>query len=133
CDFVVIGYGKLGGIELNYGSDLDLVFMHDGHAELQTSGGSHGSVHSSAFYVQLGQKLMSLLGTHTLTGKLYEIDLRLRPSGASGALVSSEGAFLRYQHEAAWTWEHQALVRARVVAGSPALAQDFMRIRREVL
>lgn len=132
-DFIVIGYGKLGGIELNYGSDLDLVFMHDGHAELQTTGGSAGSVHSSAFYVQLGQKLLSLLGTHTLTGKLYEIDLRLRPSGASGALVSSESAFLRYQHEAAWTWEHQALVRARVVAGSTTLAQDFARIRREVL
>ncbi|HEY0960730.1 MAG TPA: bifunctional [glutamate--ammonia ligase]-adenylyl-L-tyrosine phosphorylase/[glutamate--ammonia-ligase] adenylyltransferase [Pseudomonadales bacterium] len=133
CDFIVIGYGKLGGIELNYGSDLDLVFMHDGHADLQTTGGSAGAVYSSAFYVQLGQKLLSLLGTHTLTGKLYEIDLRLRPSGASGALVSSESAFLRYQHEAAWTWEHQALVRARVVAGSQALAQDFIRIRREVL
>jgi glutamate-ammonia-ligase adenylyltransferase len=132
-DFIVIGYGKLGGIELNYGSDLDLVFMHDGHAELQTTGGGAGSVHSSAFYVQLGQKLLSLLGTHTLTGKLYEIDLRLRPSGASGALVSSEAAFLRYQHEAAWTWEHQALVRARVVAGSAILAQDFARIRRDVL
>lgn len=133
CDFIVIGYGKLGGIELNYGSDLDLVFMHDGHADMQTTGGSAGTVYSSAFYVQLGQKLLSLLGTHTLTGKLYDIDLRLRPSGASGALVSSESAFLRYQQEAAWTWEHQALVRARVVAGSQALAQDFMRIRRDVL
>jgi glutamate-ammonia-ligase adenylyltransferase len=133
CDFIVIGYGKLGGIELNYGSDLDLVFMHDGHTDMQTTGGSAGTVYSSAFYVQLGQKLLSLLGTHTLTGKLYEIDLRLRPSGASGALVSSEEAFLRYQHEAAWTWEHQALVRARVVVGSQSLAQDFVRIRREVL
>jgi glutamate-ammonia-ligase adenylyltransferase len=132
-DFIVIGYGKLGGIELNYGSDLDLVFMHDGHAELQSTGGSTGTVYSSAFYVQLGQKLLSLLGTHTFTGKLYEIDLRLRPSGASGALVSSEAAFERYQHEAAWTWEHQALVRARVVAGSAALAQQFARIRRDVL
>jgi glutamate-ammonia-ligase adenylyltransferase len=132
-DFVVVGYGKLGGIELNYGSDLDLVFIHDGHAELQTTGGSSGTTYSSAFYVQLGQKLLSLLSTHTLTGKLYEIDLRLRPSGASGALVCSEAAFLRYQHESAWTWEHQALVRARVVAGSATLAQDFDRIRREVL
>ncbi len=132
-DFVVIGYGKLGGIELNYGSDLDLVFIHDGHAELQTTGGSSGATYSSAFYVQLGQKLLSLLSTHTLTGKLYEIDLRLRPSGASGALVCSESAFLRYQHESAWTWEHQALVRARVVAGSATLANDFARIRRDVL
>ena len=132
-DFIVIGYGKLGGIELNYGSDLDLVFMHDGDAERQTTGGSAGAVYSSAFYVQLGQKLLSLLGTHTLTGKLYEIDLRLRPSGAAGALVCSVDAFQRYQHESAWTWEHQALVRARVVAGSASLAAEFARIRREVL
>jgi [glutamine synthetase] adenylyltransferase / [glutamine synthetase]-adenylyl-L-tyrosine phosphorylase len=132
-DFAVIAYGKLGGLELNYGSDLDLVFIHDGHAELQTTGGAAGTTYSSAFYVQLGQKFLSLLSTHTLTGKLYEIDLRLRPSGASGALVCSESAFLRYQQESAWTWEHQALVRARYVTGSTALAEDFARIRREVL
>ncbi len=132
-DFIVIGYGKLGGIELNYGSDLDLVFIHDGHADLDSTGGAAGRINSSAFYVQLGQKFLSLLGTHTLTGKLYEIDLRLRPSGASGALVCSGSAFLRYQLERAWTWEHQALVRARVVAGSTALAQDFVRIRNQVL
>jgi glutamate-ammonia-ligase adenylyltransferase len=132
-DFVVIGYGKLGGIELNYGSDLDLVFIHDGHADMETTGGGSGRTNSGAFYVQLGQKFLSLLGTHTLTGKLYEIDLRLRPSGASGALVCSESAFLRYQQENAWTWEHQALVRARFVAGSATLARDFLRIRSEVL
>lgn len=132
-DFVVIAYGKLGGIELNYGSDLDLVFIHDGHPDLDSTGGASGTINSSAFYVQLGQKLLSLLSTHTLTGKLYEIDLRLRPSGASGALVCSESAFLRYQQESAWTWEHQALVRARVVAGSTVLAQDFIRIRNQVL
>ncbi|MEY4640981.1 MAG: Glutamate-ammonia-ligase adenylyltransferase [Pseudomonadota bacterium] len=132
-DFAVIAYGKLGGLELNYGSDLDLVFIHDGHVEMQTTGGAAGTTYSSAFYVQLGQKFLSLLSTHTLTGKLYEIDLRLRPSGASGALVCSESAFLRYQLESAWTWEHQALVRARYITGSPALADDFSRIRREVL
>lgn len=132
-DFVVVAYGKLGGIELNYGSDLDLVFIHDGHPDLDTTGGAAGTLNSSAFYVQLGQKLLSLLSTHTLTGKLYEIDLRLRPSGASGALVCSEGAFLHYQQESAWTWEHQALVRARVVAGSATLAQDFHRIRNQIL
>lgn len=132
-DFVVIGYGKLGSIELNYGSDLDLVFMHDGHPELETTGGSMGSIVSSAFYVQLGQKFLSLLGTHTLTGKLYEIDMRLRPSGASGALVCGREAFHRYQTRDAWTWEHQALIRARFVAGSPALAEDFLAIRNAVL
>jgi len=132
-DFIVIGYGKLGSIELNYGSDLDLVFMHDGHAELETSGGSSGTIVSSAFYVQLGQKFLSLLGTHTLSGKLYEIDMRLRPSGASGALVCSREAFHRYQSNDAWTWEHQALIRARVVAGSSTLTADFEGIRAEVL
>jgi len=132
-DFIVIGYGKLGGIELNYGSDLDLVFMHDGHPDLESTGGSMGTSNSSAFYVQLGQKVLSLLGTHTLTGKLYEIDMRLRPSGASGALVCNGTAFLRYQLRDAWTWEHQALVRARVVAGSAVLAQRFAAIRAEVL
>jgi glutamate-ammonia-ligase adenylyltransferase len=133
-DFVIIGYGKLGGIELNYGSDLDLVFMHDGHADLDTSGGAQGArVNSGAFYVQLGQKILSLLNTHTLHGKLYEIDMRLRPSGASGALVTTPEAFRRYQHEQAWTWEHQALIRARVVGGDAALGQRFAALRDEVL
>lgn len=132
-DFVIIGYGKLGGIELNYGSDLDLVFMHDGHPDLDTTGGSAGTLNSSAFYVQLGQKVLSLLGTQTLTGKLYDIDMRLRPSGASGTLVGSCAAFLQYQIRDAWTWEHQALVRARAVAGSAALAQRFQQIRAQVL
>lgn len=133
-DFIIIGYGKLGGIELNYGSDLDLVFLHDGHGDLETTGGAKGArVNSGAFYVQLGQKILALLNTHTVSGKLYEIDLRLRPSGASGSLVTTPEAFTRYQLEHAWTWEHQALIRARVVVGSAALAQRFEMIRHEVL
>jgi glutamate-ammonia-ligase adenylyltransferase len=133
-DFIVIAYGKLGGIELNYGSDLDLVFMHAGHPELETTGGTSGTkLNSSAFYVQLGQKILALLNTQTFTGKLYEIDMRLRPSGSSGALVSSQESFRRYQQETAWTWEHQALVRARVIAGSSVLAKAFTSIREEVL
>jgi glutamate-ammonia-ligase adenylyltransferase len=132
-DFIVIAYGKLGGIELNYGSDLDLVFMHDGHIETASTGGASGQVNSSAFYVQLGQKVLALLSTQTYTGKLYEIDMRLRPSGASGTLVSSKESFHRYQKQDAWTWEHQALVRARVVAGSVTLAEEFGVIRHEVL
>jgi glutamate-ammonia-ligase adenylyltransferase len=133
-DFIIIGYGKLGGIELNYGSDLDLVFLHDGHADLDTNGGAKGAcVNSGAFYVQLGQKILSLLNTHTINGKLYEIDLRLRPSGASGSLVTTPEAFTRYQRENAWTWEHQALIRARVVAGHPALGKRFDAIRNDIL
>jgi glutamate-ammonia-ligase adenylyltransferase len=134
AEFVIIAYGKLGGIELSYGSDLDLVFVHDADPEQDTSGGSDGRrISSTAFYVQLGQKILSLLGTSTFTGKLYEIDLRLRPSGASGALVSSLAAFQNYQEQQAWTWEHQALVRTRVVAGSKCLAEQFDAIRANVL
>lgn len=129
CDFIIIAYGKLGGLELSYGSDLDLVFVHDGHPEADTSGGINGPINSTAFYVQLAQKILALLSTQTLVGKLYEIDLRLRPSGASGALVSSLAAFERYQQRQAWTWEHQAQVRARVIAGAPALAASFAKVR----
>ncbi|MFN0002462.1 MAG: bifunctional [glutamate--ammonia ligase]-adenylyl-L-tyrosine phosphorylase/[glutamate--ammonia-ligase] adenylyltransferase [Pseudohongiellaceae bacterium] len=133
-EFVIIAYGKLGGLELGFGSDLDLVFIHQGHADLDTTGGSNGvAVNSTAFYTQLGQKVIALLNTQTVTGKLYEIDMRLRPSGASGVLVSSILAFSLYQHQHAWTWEHQALVRARAVAGSPSVAAAFNSIRREVL
>jgi [glutamine synthetase] adenylyltransferase / [glutamine synthetase]-adenylyl-L-tyrosine phosphorylase len=133
-DFIIIGYGKLGGIELNYGSDLDLVFMHDAHPDLETTGGENGiKVNSGAFYVQLGQKVLSLLNTHTVAGRLYEIDLRLRPSGSSGSLVCNPESFLNYQQGHAWTWEHQALIRARVVAGPAGLAARFLAIRDEVL
>jgi glutamate-ammonia-ligase adenylyltransferase len=83
--------------------------------------------------VQLGQKVLSLLNTHTVSGKLYEIDLRLRPSGASGSLVTTPEAFTRYQRENAWTWEHQALIRARVVVGSAVLAERFETIRHAIL
>lgn len=133
-DFLIIAYGKLGGIELSYGSDLDLVFMHNGHADLETTGGEGGTtVNSGAFYVRLGQKVLSLLNTHTVAGKLYDIDLRLRPSGASGALVSTPEAFRLYQRDHAWTWEHQALIRTRAVAGEAAVEALFLSIRSEVL
>jgi len=133
-EFIIIAYGKLGGIELNYGSDLDLVFMHDADPDRDTTGGESGlTLSSSAFYVQLGQKILSMLNTHTMTGKLYEIDMRLRPSGASGALVSNLAAFKQYQEQDAWTWEYQALVRARVVAGSQALAGRFASLRTAIL
>ncbi|MDR2213501.1 MAG: bifunctional [glutamate--ammonia ligase]-adenylyl-L-tyrosine phosphorylase/[glutamate--ammonia-ligase] adenylyltransferase [Pseudomonadales bacterium] len=134
AEFLIIAYGKLGGIELSYGSDLDLVFVHDADPEQETTGGGTGRrINSAAFYAQLGQKILSLLGTSTFTGKLYEIDLRLRPSGSSGALVSNLAAFAQYQEQQAWTWEHQALVRARVVAGSSSLARRFDSLREAVL
>ncbi|MBA4503631.1 bifunctional [glutamate--ammonia ligase]-adenylyl-L-tyrosine phosphorylase/[glutamate--ammonia-ligase] adenylyltransferase [Marinobacterium marinum] len=130
-DFIIVGYGKVGGVELSYGSDLDLVFLHDAAAELETDGGR--PIANSVFFNRLGQRIIHILNTFTPSGILYEVDMRLRPSGNSGLLVSSLNAFRDYQQKDAWTWEHQALVRARVVAGSPALAERFEQVRREIL
>ena len=129
--FIVLGYGKLGGIELGYKSDLDLVFLHRGTAG-ETLGGPR-SIDNSTFYARLGQRIIHLLSTTTSSGAAYEIDMRLRPSGNSGMLVSSLKAFEKYQQDSAWTWEQQALVRARVVAGEKSLAEDFNRLRQAVL
>ncbi|WP_097458908.1 bifunctional [glutamate--ammonia ligase]-adenylyl-L-tyrosine phosphorylase/[glutamate--ammonia-ligase] adenylyltransferase [Mangrovitalea sediminis] len=129
--FAVIGYGKLGGIELGYTSDLDLVFIHDADPTLSTDGAK--PVENGVFFTRLGQRIVHILNTQTPSGLLYEVDMRLRPSGNSGLLVSSLSAFDRYQHESAWTWEHQALVRARWLAGSPAVGHRFEALRREVL
>ena len=130
--FIIVAYGKLGGIELGYGSDLDLVFLHDGVGTAQRSVGPK-RVDNGVFFARLGQRIIHMLNTHTPSGVLYEVDMRLRPSGDSGLLVSSLEAFADYQRNAAWTWEHQALVRARVVAGDPALAARFAAVRNEVL
>ncbi|MBI3772499.1 MAG: bifunctional [glutamate--ammonia ligase]-adenylyl-L-tyrosine phosphorylase/[glutamate--ammonia-ligase] adenylyltransferase [Gammaproteobacteria bacterium] len=130
--FVIVGYGKLGGIELGYGSDLDLVFLHSAAAEGQTQGG-RAPLDNPVFFARLGQRIIHMMTLKTASGDLYEIDTRLRPSGASGLLVSSMEAYADYQRTEAWTWEHQALVRARVVAGDPALAQRFEALRLEIL
>jgi glutamate-ammonia-ligase adenylyltransferase len=130
--FVIVGYGKLGGIELGYGSDLDLVFLHDSAGRAQRTVGAK-SVENTVFLTRLGQRIIHMLETLTAAGVLYEVDMRLRPSGSSGLLVSSLDAFTDYQCNEAWTWEHQALVRARVVAGSAGLAERFARVRRQVL
>jgi len=130
--FAVIGYGKLGGIELGYGSDLDLVFLH-GSRELSASTEGPQPVGNDVFYARLGRRIIHFLNTQTPSGVLYEVDMRLRPNGSSGMLVSSLAAFSSYQHEDAWTWEHQALVRARPVAGDPAVRRRFDEIRRAVL
>ena len=129
--FVVIAYGKLGGLELGYGSDLDLVFLHAGTDE-QTRGKAKG-IDSAQFFNRLGQRVIHILTAHTRAGKAYEIDMRLRPSGSSGILVSHIKAFGDYQFEDAWTWEHQALIRARPVCGDSILANKFEAIRRQVL
>ncbi|OED43533.1 bifunctional glutamine synthetase adenylyltransferase/deadenyltransferase [Endozoicomonas sp. (ex Bugula neritina AB1)] len=129
--FIVIGYGKLGGIELGPGSDLDLVFVHDGALNKETDGSR--AIDSTTFYTRLGQRIIHILNTQTASGALYETDMRLRPSGSSGLLVSSFKAFEKYQKDDAWTWEHQALVRARVVAGDRLLARKFEKVRAGIL
>src|SRR3569833_2156065 len=130
--FAIVGYGKLGGIELGYGSDLDLVFLHGSVGEeLGTQGAK--PIDNAVYFARVGQRIIHMATAHTPSGVLYEIDMRLRPSGTSGLLVSSFAAFADYQRRSAWTWEHQALVRARVVAGDPAVAAAFESVRREVL
>jgi glutamate-ammonia-ligase adenylyltransferase len=120
--FAIIGYGKLGGKELGYASDLDLVYVYDDPHEAAAEN-----------YARLGQRIGSWLSSRTPAGVLFETDFALRPSGGSGLLVSSFAAFRRYQLESAWAWEHQALTRARFVAGDAAIGAVFEAFRRDVL
>ncbi len=129
--FIVVAYGKLGGIELGYASDLDLVFLHDSPPGQSTEGPR--AIDHQVFFVRLGQRIIHMLSTQTAAGALYEVDMRLRPSGQAGLLVTGLGAFERYQREQAWVWEHQALVRARPVAGDEALGGRFRDLRARVL
>jgi glutamate-ammonia-ligase adenylyltransferase len=129
--FAVLGYGSLGGEELGFGSDLDLVFLHDAPEGAQSEG--RRALDASRWAVRLAQKLVSLLGTNTGAGRLYDVDVRLRPDGAKGLLVSSLDSFTDYQRGRAWTWEHQALVRARAVAGHAGLCQSFEAVRAATL
>ncbi len=128
---IVVGYGKLGGIELSYGSDLDIVFIHDADMNKYTSGAKQ--VDNQTFYTRMVQRVVHIMTAMTPMGDLYEIDMRLRPEGNSGMLVASVKSFEDYQSKNAWTWEHQALVRTRVVAGSGALAEKFHSIRQSIL
>lgn len=130
-DFIIVGYGKVGGIELGHGSDLDLVFIHDGDPHAETDGPK--PIDGTQFFTRLGQRIIHLLTTQTTSGQLYEVDMRLRPSGDAGLLVCSLTAFERYQLQEAWTWEHQALVRARVLVGSARVAERFEQVRARVL
>jgi len=129
---IVVAYGKFGGIELGYGSDLDLVFLHDSTGEVQRTDGPR-AVDNSVFFLRLVQRLVHVLTVHSAAGRLYEVDTRLRPSGKGGLLVQSIEGFGAYQRDEAWTWEHQALLRARAVAGPSALRERFETLRRELL
>jgi glutamate-ammonia-ligase adenylyltransferase len=132
CHLAVIGYGKLGGIELGYGSDLDLVFVHDAAGELQHTEGP-AVIETSMLFARMTRRIVHLLATPTGAGVLYEVDTRLRPSGKGGLLVTGLNAFESYQRERAWTWEHQALLRARAVAGDPGVRAAFAALRERVL
>jgi [glutamine synthetase] adenylyltransferase / [glutamine synthetase]-adenylyl-L-tyrosine phosphorylase len=129
--FAVVAYGKLGGLELGYGSDVDLVFLHAA-CPGETQGGPR-PIDNGQFFARLGQRVVHILTAHTTTGILYETDMRLRPSGSSGPLVCHVDGFKDYQLNQAWTWEHQALIRARAIAGCEPLKQRFESIRREAL
>ncbi|WP_455206347.1 bifunctional [glutamate--ammonia ligase]-adenylyl-L-tyrosine phosphorylase/[glutamate--ammonia-ligase] adenylyltransferase [Kaarinaea lacus] len=129
--FAVVAYGKLGGIELSYGSDLDLVFLYDADANGFTDG--EKSIANGVFYARLGQRLIHILTAFTPAGNLYDVDMRLRPSGDSGLLVTHIDSFQEYQIKKAWTWEHQALVRARPVAGDAQVIEHFNGMRKQVL
>lgn len=129
--FAIIGYGKLGGLELGYGSDLDIVFLHNAVGNGYTNGKKQ--LDNQVFYNRLSQRIISTLSTYTHDGRLYETDTRLRPSGASGLLVTSVEAFKSYQENEAWIWEHQALLRARAITGTPELCEQFEQVRREII
>jgi [glutamine synthetase] adenylyltransferase / [glutamine synthetase]-adenylyl-L-tyrosine phosphorylase len=129
---LVLGYGKLGGIELGYGSDLDLVFLHGSDSVTAMTDGPK-PISNEQFFARLGQRMIHMMTTQTASGRLYDVDMRLRPDGSKGMLVRSLSSFAAYQTAEAWTWEHQALVRARPVAGDPQLRNRFAEVRRAVL
>ncbi len=129
---IVVAYGKLGGLELGYGSDLDLVFLHDSSGDAQRTDGS-SSIDNTVFFQRLGQRLVHLLTVHTAQGRLYEVDTRLRPGGNRGILVQSLAGFRDYEFQEAWTWEHQSLLRARAIAGEESFRAEFEAARIEVL
>jgi len=129
--FAVLGYGKLGGLELGYGSDLDLVFVHSCDSNALTQGNK--AIESKQFYLKLAQRILHMFNTNTASGQLYEVDMRLRPSGNSGLLVCHIDGFYAYQQQEAWIWEHQALVRSRFIYGDKHLKQLFSQQRQQIL
>ena len=128
CAVAAVGYGKLGGRELGYVSDLDLVFIHDSKGEMQETAGPK-VIENAVFFVRLAQKIVHILSVYTAAGRLYEVDMRLRPSGKGGMSITQLEAFVDYQRTEAWTWEHQALLHSRAIAGSAALRAQFETAR----
>lgn len=120
--FSVVAYGKLGGKELGYASDLDLIFLYDDEHP-----------HAPMLYTRLAQRFITWMSTSTSAGRLFDVDIALRPDGASGLMVSSLSSFEKYQKESAWTWEHQALTRARFCAGDKKMGERFEAIRDKIL
>ena len=128
----VIAYGKMGGMELSYQSDLDLVFLHDAKLEGGETDGET-PLDNNMFFARLTRRLVHFLSAQTGSGALYDVDTRLRPSGRSGLLVINVDGFRKYQEQDAWTWEHQALLRSRPIAGSQEIAREFEDIRTQTL
>jgi glutamate-ammonia-ligase adenylyltransferase len=128
----VIGYGSLGGAELGFASDLDLVFVYDSALAQRESDGAR-PLEGVRYFARLAQRVVHWLGTQTQAGKLYDVDVRLRPDGGKGLLVVGLDAFAEYQRERAWIWETQALVRARAIAGDAGTSRHFVAARRELL
>jgi len=138
--FAVVAYGKFGGIEMGYGSDVDIVFLHDCDAlQAETDVAAIGRSHkgkplaNEVWLARLAQRIIHWLSTQTSAGRVYEVDLELRPDGRRGLTVNALAAFTQYQKENAWTWEHQALTRARPVAGDARLQEAFRQLRHDVL
>jgi glutamate-ammonia-ligase adenylyltransferase len=129
--FAIIAYGKFGGIELGYGSDLDLVFVYQTDPNGMTDGPK--PIEARTFYIKLAQRILHLFNTRTHSGHLYEVDMRLRPAGNSGLLVCHTDTYLSYLQKEAWTWEHQALVRSRIILSSQVMAETISDIRLKVL
>jgi glutamate-ammonia-ligase adenylyltransferase len=129
---IVVAYGKLGGLELGYGSDLDLVFLHNSAGEMQRTNAAQ-PIENMMFFQRLAQRLVHLLTVHTSAGRLYEVDMRLRPGGNRGLIAQTLQSFRDYEFVEAWTWEHQSLLRARAIAGQPELCAQFEEARIEVL
>ncbi|GIT49702.1 MAG: hypothetical protein Ct9H300mP14_16300 [Gammaproteobacteria bacterium] len=125
----IIAYGKLGSGELGYNSDLDIIFVYDQPSSISASAAAERRYRLS----RLVQRLVHILTVRTPAGNLYEIDLRLRPDGRSGTVVTPLDAYAQYLQDSAWTWEHQALVRARMISGDGALEERFEAIRKDIL
>jgi len=126
--FAILGMGKMGGRELDYNSDLDLVFIYNAHDDARSAGGTQGEIGAHEFYVRVGQKLITYLSAPTEEGVAYKIDMQLRPSGKSGPLVCSLDAFREYHKTSSLLWERQALIKARCVAGEPVLRKQIEQV-----